>query len=75
MNITATTRNVRMSPKKVREVTRQIAGLPVSKAQAVLAKLCAMKSRARRSVVLANATPPNPSRSPLHPPTGSRYSL
>ena len=32
MNITATTRNVRMSPKKVREVTRQIAGLPVSKA-------------------------------------------
>ena len=35
MNITATTRNVRMSPKKVREVPRQIAGLPVSKAQAV----------------------------------------
>ncbi|MCH2603589.1 MAG: 50S ribosomal protein L22 [Pedosphaera sp.] len=39
MNITATTRNVRMSPKKVREVTRQIAGLPVSKAQAVLANI------------------------------------
>ena len=39
MNITATTRNVRMSPKKMREVTRQIAGLPVAKAQAVLANI------------------------------------
>ena len=39
MKVTSTTRNVRMSPKKVREVTRQIQGLPVAKAQAVLAAI------------------------------------
>ena len=39
MKVTSTTRNVRMSPKKVREVTRQIAGLPVAEAQAVLAAI------------------------------------
>ena len=39
MNVTSTSRNVRMSPKKVREVTRQIAGLPVARAQAVLANI------------------------------------
>ena len=39
MKITSTSRNVRMSPKKVREVTRQIAGLPVARAKAVLANI------------------------------------
>lgn len=39
MTVTSTSRNVRMSPKKVREVTRQIAGLPVVRAQAVLANI------------------------------------
>ena len=39
MDFTCTTRNVRMSPKKVREVTRQIANLPVAKAQAVLSAI------------------------------------
>ena len=39
MTVTSTSRNVRMSPKKVREVTRQIAGLPVARAQAVLANI------------------------------------
>jgi large subunit ribosomal protein L22 len=37
MQIKAITRNVRMSAQKVREVTRQIQGLPVLQAQAVLA--------------------------------------
>jgi large subunit ribosomal protein L22 len=36
MEVKAITRNVRMSAQKVREVTRQIQGLPVSHAQAVL---------------------------------------
>ena len=39
MTVTSTSRNVRMSPKKVREVTRQIAGLPVARAQAVLSNI------------------------------------
>ena len=39
MTVTSTSLNVRMSPKKVREVTRQIAGLPVARAQAVLANI------------------------------------
>ena len=39
MKITSTSRNVRMSPKKVREVTRQISGLPVARAKAVLANI------------------------------------
>ena len=39
MKVTSTTRNVRMSSKKVREVTRQIQGLPVAKAQAVLSAI------------------------------------
>jgi len=39
MTVTSTSRNVRMSPKKVREVTRQIAGLPVARAKAVLANI------------------------------------
>ncbi len=39
MDFTSTTRNVRMSPKKVREVTRQISNLPVAKAQAVLSAI------------------------------------
>jgi ribosomal protein L22 len=39
MKVTSTTRNVRMSPKKVREVTRQIQGMPVAQAQAVLSAI------------------------------------
>ena len=39
MTVTSTSRNVRMSPKKVREVTRQIAGLPVARAQTLLANI------------------------------------
>ena len=39
MTVTSTSRNVRMSPKKVREVTREIAGLPVARAQAVLSNI------------------------------------
>jgi large subunit ribosomal protein L22 len=37
MDVLAITRNVRMSPQKVREVTRQIQGLNALQAQAVLA--------------------------------------
>jgi large subunit ribosomal protein L22 len=37
MQVQAITRNVRMSAQKVREVTRQIQGLPALQAQAVLA--------------------------------------
>jgi large subunit ribosomal protein L22 len=37
MQVQAITRNVRMSPQKVREVCRQIQGLPALKAQAPLA--------------------------------------
>jgi large subunit ribosomal protein L22 len=37
MEVKAVTRYVRMSPQKVREVTRQIQGLPVTTAQATLA--------------------------------------
>lgn len=37
MEVTAITRNVRMSPQKVREVTRQIQGLPAEEAVAILA--------------------------------------
>ena len=37
MQVQAVTRNVRMSAQKVREVTRQIQGLPARKAQAILA--------------------------------------
>ncbi|MCL5097888.1 MAG: 50S ribosomal protein L22 [Candidatus Omnitrophica bacterium] len=36
MEVQSLTRNVRMSPQKVREVVRQIQGMPVIKAQAVL---------------------------------------
>jgi large subunit ribosomal protein L22 len=36
MEATATTKNVRMSPRKVREVTRQIQGMNAQQAQAVL---------------------------------------
>jgi len=36
MQVQAITKNVRMSPQKVREVTRQIQGMPALKAQAVL---------------------------------------
>jgi len=39
MEVSSTTRGVRMSPKKVREVTRQIQGLPASQAAAVLAAI------------------------------------
>ena len=39
MNVTSTARNVRMSPKKVREVTRQIQGMPIADAQAVLSAI------------------------------------
>lgn len=39
MEVTSTTRGVRMSPKKVREVTRQIQGLPATEAAAVLAAI------------------------------------
>ncbi len=37
MEVHAITRNVRMSPQKMREVVRQIQGLPALQAQAVLA--------------------------------------
>ena len=37
MEVHAITRNVRMSPQKMREVVRQIQGLPAAQAQAVLA--------------------------------------
>src|SRR5436189_5315699 len=37
MRVHAVTKNVPMSPQKVREVTRQIQGLPALQAQAVLA--------------------------------------
>jgi large subunit ribosomal protein L22 len=37
MEVQAITRNVRMSAQKVREVTRQIQGLPARKAEAILA--------------------------------------
>ncbi|MGO9202007.1 MAG: large ribosomal subunit protein uL22 [Limisphaerales bacterium] len=37
MEVHAITRNVRMSPQKMREVVRQIQGLPAARAQAVLA--------------------------------------
>jgi large subunit ribosomal protein L22 len=37
MEVHAITRNVRMSPQKMREVVRQIQGLPAPQAQAVLA--------------------------------------
>lgn len=37
MQVQATTRNVRMSPQKMREVVRQIQGLPAQQAQAALA--------------------------------------
>ena len=50
MTVTSTSRNVRMSPKKVREVTRQIAGLPVARAQAVLANI------SRKSAQLVSKT-------------------
>ena len=39
MNVTSTARNVRMSPKKVREVTRQIQGMTITDAQAVLSAI------------------------------------
>ena len=39
MTVTSTSRNVRMSPKKVREVTRQIQGMDVAQARAVLAAI------------------------------------
>ena len=39
MKVTSTSRNIRMSPKKVREVTRQIQGLPVAQARAVLSAI------------------------------------
>jgi large subunit ribosomal protein L22 len=37
MEVHAITRNVRMSPQKMREVVRQIQGLPAAQAEAVLA--------------------------------------
>lgn len=37
MQVQAITRNVRMSPQKMREVVRQIQGLPALQAQAILA--------------------------------------
>jgi len=37
MQVHAITRNVRMSPQKMREVVRQVQGLPVEQAAAVLA--------------------------------------
>jgi large subunit ribosomal protein L22 len=37
MQVQAITHNVRMSPQKMREVVRQIQGLPALKAQAILA--------------------------------------
>ena len=39
MNVTSTARNVRMSPKKVREITRQVQGMPIADAQAVLSAI------------------------------------
>jgi large subunit ribosomal protein L22 len=37
MEVQAITKNIRMSPQKMREVVRQIQGLPASQAQAILA--------------------------------------
>ncbi len=37
MEVHSITRNVRMSPQKMREVVRQIQGMPAARAQAVLA--------------------------------------
>ena len=37
MEVQAITRNIRMSPQKMREVVRQIQGLPTAQAEAVLA--------------------------------------
>lgn len=39
MEVRAITRNVRMSPQKMREVVRQIQGLPARQAAAVLARV------------------------------------
>ena len=45
MEVLAITRNVRMSAQKMREVVRQIQGLPALKAQAVLAFVCRKSAR------------------------------
>jgi large subunit ribosomal protein L22 len=37
MQVQAITKNIRMSPQKMREIVRQIQGLPASQAQAILA--------------------------------------
>lgn len=46
MEVTAVTRNVRMSAQKMREVVRQIQGLPALHAQAVLAAVPRKSARA-----------------------------
>ena len=58
MTVTSTSRNVRMSPKKVREVTRQIQGMDVAHARAVLAAIPRKSARLVASLLktaVANA--------------------
>jgi large subunit ribosomal protein L22 len=50
MNVQAITKRVRMSPRKVREVTRQIQGLNALEAQAILSMV------PRKSAFLVNKT-------------------
>ena len=45
MEVQAITRNVRMSPQKVREIVRQIHGLPAQEAVAKLAFVCRKSAR------------------------------
>ena len=45
MEVQAITKNVRMSPQKMREVVRQIQGLPALQAQAVLAVVSRKSAR------------------------------
>lgn len=46
MEVKAVTRNIRMSPQKMREVVRQIQGLPAEKAVAVLSVVPRKSARA-----------------------------
>ena len=45
MQVQAITKNVRMSPQKMRELVRQIQGLPALQARAVLAVVCRKSAR------------------------------
>jgi large subunit ribosomal protein L22 len=59
MEVKAITRNVRMSAQKMREVVRQIQGLPALKAQAILAVVPRKSARVVAKTLqsaIANAT-------------------